>query len=106
MQLNVHYHSHKSAPPPLVPIVSRIPPYYTSSRFILTYSSNLCQWPSGLPTKILYAPLLSSIRAACYTYLIILDLTTQMILVKSEDRKYYELHLYIVFSSPLLTCSS
>jgi hypothetical protein len=35
--------------------------------------------PSGLPTKILYAPLLSCIHTTCPTHLMILDLITRTI---------------------------
>ena len=38
-----------------------------------------CLFPSGLPIEILYATLLSPIRATCSAHLIILDLITRII---------------------------
>jgi hypothetical protein len=84
----VHNCIHKSSPP--VPILSQIdsvhgPPHPTSRRFILILSSHLRLGlpsdlpPSGFPTKALYAPLLSPIRATCSAHLSLLDLITRMI---------------------------
>jgi hypothetical protein len=54
-------------------------------RSILILSSHLSHgllsrlFPSDLPAKTLYAPLVSSVRPTCLTYLILLSLITQMI---------------------------
>ena len=91
----VHYRIYKCPPPVL--ILSQINPVHapspTSWISVLILSSHLSlSLPSGLfplvfPTKTLYTPLLSLIRATCPSDLIILDLITRKIL----DEEYRSL---------------
>jgi hypothetical protein len=83
----LYYRVHKSTQ--LVSILSKInlvhDPLQISLRYTLIFCSHLHSrfpsvlFPSGFPTKALYAPLLYSLRATCYAYLILLDLITQII---------------------------
>ena len=66
--------------------IQSIPLHPTSWRSILTSSSHRGQvftsglLPSGIPTKILYRPLLFPLRATCPAHLILLDFITRTIL--------------------------
>ena len=100
----VHYRTHKL--PPTVSILGQPNPVHipTSHRSILILSTHLRLglpnglFPSGFPTKTLYAPLSSPIRATCPTHLILLDFITRTIL--GEEYKSFNSSLCNLFHFP------
>jgi hypothetical protein len=73
--------------------IQSTPPHPTSWRYILLLSSHLRLgllsglFPSGFPTKILYTPLLSPVRATCPVHPILLDFITRKISFSVSNMK-------------------
>ena len=88
--------------------IQSIPPHPTSWRSLLIVSSHLRLglpsgfFPSDFPTKTLYTPLLSSIRAKCPTHL--LDFFTRTIL--GEEYRSLSPSLCAVYNTQLIVLFS
>ena len=85
--------------------IQSIYPHPTSCRSILILSTHLCLglpsglFPSGFPTKTLYTPLSSPIRATCPAHLIFLHFITHTIL--GEEYKSFSSSLCNLLHSPV-----
>ena len=108
-----HYRVYKS-PPPVLILSQFIPvhaPHSTSWISILILSSHLYLglpsglFPSGFPTKTLYAPLFSPIPTTCPAHVILLDLITRITF--GEDYRSLTLRrlMSYIYGAPILDVS-
>ena len=103
----VHYRTHKRPPP--VSILGQPNAVHIHTTHLLEIRSNIIPHlrlglpsgllPSGFPTKTLYTPLSSPIRATCPAHLILLDFITRTIL--GEEYKSFSSSLCSLLNSPV-----
>ena len=104
--LKAHYCVYKGLPP--VPILSQLNLVHTTTSHFLKIHLNIIhsctsgsfKWlfPSGFPTKTVYTPLLTLLRATCLAYHI-LDIITQTIL--GEEYRSLRSSLWRFLHSPV-----
>ena len=105
----VHYRTHKR-PPPVSILGQPNSVHIPTSHFLeihpnimppSTPRSSQCLVPSGFPTKTLYNPISSTIRATCPAHLILLDFITRTIL--GEEYKSFSSSLCNLLHSPVIS---
>jgi hypothetical protein len=103
----VRYRIHKRPPP--VSILSQLTPVHTPTSYFLKIHLSMSYhlrlglrsglFPSGFPTKTMYTPLPSPIRATCPAHRILLDFITRTIL--GEEYRSWSFPLWSFLHTPV-----